>query len=48
MVDSVIERCPIKVRPEGVSINCKSYIIRRLFFFPEDIRNVVAKVLEEY
>ena len=48
MVDSVMVRYPIRGRPGGVSIDFKSYIGRRLFFFPEDVRDAVGKVLGEY
>ena len=48
MADLVEERYPIRVRPEGDSIDFKSHIRRRLFFFPEIIRDAIVEVLAEY
>lgn len=47
MADPVEKRYPIRVRPEGDSINFRSYVRRRLFFFPDDLRDAVVKVLAE-
>ena len=41
-------RCPIKVIPEGRSADFKQYILRRLSFFPEQVRDVVVEVLADF
>ena len=48
MADPVEERYPIRVTPEGGLIDFKRYIHRRLFFFPEEVRNAIEKVFAEY
>ncbi len=47
MVRPVEKRYPIRVRPEGDSIKFRSYVRRRLCFFPEDLRDAVAKGLAD-
>ena len=48
IVDPVEKRYPIRTKAEKDSMNFKRYVRRRLFFFPDDSRDVVTNLLAEY
>ena len=48
LADPLEARCPIKVDSAGQSVDFREHLWRRLFFFPEDVRDAVADVLQHF
>ena len=48
LADPIEARCPIRVEQAGRSADFKEHLLRRLFFFPKDVREVIAEVFEHY
>ena len=48
LADPIEARCPIRVEHAGRSTDFKVHLLRRLFFFPEDVREAIAEVFEHY
>ena len=48
LADPLEARCPIKVDSAGQSVDFSEHLWRRLFFFPEDVRDAVADVLQHF
>lgn len=48
LADPVEVRYSIRIRPEEGSVDFRTHFFRRLFFFPEDVRDAVVQVLADY
>ena len=46
LAEAIEARCPIKVNPEGPSVDFRDYLRPRLSFFPEQLREAVLEALE--
>ena len=48
LAEAIEARCPIKVNSEGRSVDFKEYLLRRLYFFPDQVHDAVLEALEGF